>query len=101
MSVGAPSTRQARTARWCGCAPQTAQHSCWGPLACRPESARRLLSDGKRMLRRVIEGRWVEKAGQRRRGYYRITEAGRAAIKSFVGERSGVVCTSIVRAALR
>jgi DNA-binding PadR family transcriptional regulator len=24
-----------------------------------------------------IKGRWVEKAGQRRRCYYRITEAGR------------------------
>ena len=27
--------------------------------------------------RRWIEGRWVEKAGQRRRRYYRITPAGR------------------------
>ena len=28
--------------------------------------------------RALIKGRWVEKAGQRRRRYYRITEAGRA-----------------------
>ena len=28
--------------------------------------------------RGVIEGRWVEKAGQRRRRYYRLTRAGRA-----------------------
>ena len=27
-----------------------------------------------------IRGRWVEKAGQRRRCYYRITEAGRKAL---------------------
>ncbi|MEW5915812.1 MAG: PadR family transcriptional regulator [Gemmatimonadota bacterium] len=27
--------------------------------------------------RRVIEGRWVEKAGQRRRRYYRLTSAGK------------------------
>ena len=27
-----------------------------------------------------IEGRWVEKAGQRRRRYYRITAAGRAVL---------------------
>jgi PadR family transcriptional regulator len=27
-----------------------------------------------------IRGRWVEKAGQRRRCYYRITEAGRAVL---------------------
>ena len=27
-----------------------------------------------------IKGRWVEKAGQRRRCYYRITEAGRAVL---------------------
>src|SRR5918993_4500975 len=26
----------------------------------------------------LIKGRWVEKAGQRRRRYYRITESGRA-----------------------
>jgi PadR family transcriptional regulator PadR len=29
-----------------------------------------------------IKGRWVEKAGQRRRRYYRITAAGRRALKS-------------------
>jgi PadR family transcriptional regulator PadR len=28
--------------------------------------------------RGVIEGRWVEKAGQRRRRYYRLTRTGRA-----------------------
>ena len=27
--------------------------------------------------RKLIEGRWVEKAGQRRRRYYRVTAAGR------------------------
>lgn len=26
----------------------------------------------------LIKGRWVEKAGQRRRRYYRITDSGRA-----------------------
>ena len=30
----------------------------------------------------VIEGHWVEKAGQRRRRYYRLTAAGRKALKS-------------------
>ena len=30
----------------------------------------------------VIEGHWVEKAGQRRRRYYRLTPAGRKALKS-------------------
>jgi transcriptional regulator len=30
----------------------------------------------------LIEGRWVEKAGQRRRRYYRLTPAGRRALKS-------------------
>jgi PadR family transcriptional regulator, regulatory protein PadR len=30
----------------------------------------------------VIEGRWVEKAGQRRRRYYRLTPAGRKALKA-------------------
>jgi PadR family transcriptional regulator, regulatory protein PadR len=30
----------------------------------------------------LIEGRWVEKAGQRRRRYYRITRAGRAMLAS-------------------
>lgn len=34
-----------------------------------------------RMERRGwIEGRWVEKAGQRRRRYYRLTRAGRAVL---------------------
>ena len=28
----------------------------------------------------LIEGRWVEKAGQRRRRYYRVTMAGRAVV---------------------
>jgi transcriptional regulator len=27
--------------------------------------------------RRILEGRWVEKAGQRRRRYYRLTSAGK------------------------
>ena len=30
--------------------------------------------------KRLIRGRWVEKAGQRRRRYYRITPAGRQAL---------------------
>ena len=30
----------------------------------------------------VIEGRWVEKAGQRRRRYYRLTADGRKALKA-------------------
>jgi transcriptional regulator len=30
----------------------------------------------------LIEGRWVEKAGQRRRRYYRLTPAGRKALAS-------------------
>src|SRR5919106_4462533 len=30
----------------------------------------------------LLEGRWVEKAGQRRRRYYRITAAGRKALKT-------------------
>ncbi len=34
--------------------------------------------------RQWIKGRWVEKAGQRRRCYYRITEAGR---KVLAGQR--------------
>jgi PadR family transcriptional regulator PadR len=33
--------------------------------------------------RGLVEGRWVEKAGQRRRRFYRLTPAGRAAL----GER--------------
>jgi transcriptional regulator len=32
--------------------------------------------------RKLLEGRWVEKAGQRRRRYYRITAAGRKALKA-------------------
>ena len=32
--------------------------------------------------RRWIEGRWVEKAGQRRRRYYRLTASGIAVLKS-------------------
>jgi PadR family transcriptional regulator len=32
--------------------------------------------------RSLIEGRWVEKAGQRRRRYYRITPAGRRTLAS-------------------
>jgi len=29
----------------------------------------------------LVEGRWVEKPGQRRRRYYRITPAGRQVLK--------------------
>ena len=32
--------------------------------------------------RGLIEGRWVEKAGQRRRRYYRVTAAGKKALAS-------------------
>lgn len=32
--------------------------------------------------RDLLEGRWVEKAGQRRRRYYRLTPAGRKALAS-------------------
>ena len=32
--------------------------------------------------RDLIDGRWVEKAGQRRRRYYRLTPAGRKALAS-------------------
>jgi PadR family transcriptional regulator PadR len=32
--------------------------------------------------RRLLEGRWVEKAGQRRRRYYRITKAGKTVLAS-------------------
>ncbi len=32
--------------------------------------------------KRLIEGRWVEKAGQRRRRYYRLTAAGRKMLAS-------------------
>src|SRR3989304_8126209 len=34
----------------------------------------------------LIEGRWIEKAGQRRRRYYRVTPAGRRTLAS---QRSG------------
>jgi PadR family transcriptional regulator, regulatory protein PadR len=34
----------------------------------------------------LVEGRWVEKAGQRRRRYYKLTAAGR---KQLASERSG------------
>ncbi len=30
--------------------------------------------------RGLIEGRWIERAGQRRRRYYKLTKAGRAAL---------------------
>ena len=30
----------------------------------------------------LLDGRWVEKAGQRRRRYYRVTAAGRKALKA-------------------
>jgi DNA-binding PadR family transcriptional regulator len=30
----------------------------------------------------LIEGRWVEKAGQRRRRYYKVTSAGRKTLAS-------------------
>ena len=30
--------------------------------------------------KRLVEGRWVEKAGERRRRYYRLTPAGRRAL---------------------
>jgi transcriptional regulator len=32
--------------------------------------------------RNLIEGRWVEKAGQRRRRYYRLTKAGKTTLAS-------------------
>ena len=32
--------------------------------------------------KKLLEGRWVEKAGQRRRRYYRITAAGRKTLKA-------------------
>jgi DNA-binding PadR family transcriptional regulator len=32
--------------------------------------------------KRLIEGRWVEKAGQRRRRYYRVTRAGKRVLAS-------------------
>jgi transcriptional regulator len=32
--------------------------------------------------RRLIRGRWVERAGQRRRRYYRITQSGKAILAS-------------------
>jgi PadR family transcriptional regulator PadR len=30
--------------------------------------------------KKLVEGKWVEKAGERRRRYYRLTAAGRAAL---------------------
>jgi transcriptional regulator len=36
---------------------------------------------GRLEERGLIAGRWVEKAGQRRRRYYRITAAGRVALR--------------------
>jgi DNA-binding PadR family transcriptional regulator len=30
--------------------------------------------------KKLVEGRWVEKAGERRRRYYRLTAAGRKAL---------------------
>ena len=48
--------------------------------------------------RRWIEGRWVEKAGQRRRRYYRLTPAGkkilaaqRSSWREFVRAMQGIV----------
>ena len=38
--------------------------------------------------RGLIEGRWVEKASQRRRRYYRLTAAGRRSLAAFVDEWS-------------
>jgi transcriptional regulator len=32
--------------------------------------------------KKLIEGRWIEKAGQRRRRYYRLTRAGRKTLAS-------------------
>jgi PadR family transcriptional regulator, regulatory protein PadR len=37
----------------------------------------------------LIEGRWVEKAGQRRRRYYRLTRTGRKALASQRGVWDG------------
>jgi PadR family transcriptional regulator PadR len=39
--------------------------------------------------RGLIEGRWVERAGQRRRRYYRITAAGRKVLASQRGAWDG------------
>jgi transcriptional regulator len=39
--------------------------------------------------RDLIEGRWVEKAGQRRRRYYRLTAAGRKVLASQRGVWDG------------
>ena len=36
--------------------------------------------------RSLVKGRWVEKAGQRRRRYYRITESGRAMLATQRGD---------------
>jgi DNA-binding PadR family transcriptional regulator len=37
----------------------------------------------------LIEGRWVEKAGQRRRRYYRLTTAGKKVLASQRGVWDG------------
>lgn len=48
--------------------------------------------------RNLISGRWVEKAGQRRRRYYQLTPAGR---KSLAAQRAswGAFMTGVQRAA--
>lgn len=48
--------------------------------------------------RNLISGRWVEKAGQRRRRYYQLTAAGR---KSLAAQRAswGAFMTGVQRAA--
>jgi PadR family transcriptional regulator, regulatory protein PadR len=49
--------------------------------------------------RRLLDGRWVERAGQRRRRYYRLTAAGRQALTSqrSVWERFMKALTHITR----
>ena len=49
--------------------------------------------------RRLIEGRWVEKAHQRRRRYYRLTAAGRRSLASqrSVWEKFIVALTHVAR----
>jgi PadR family transcriptional regulator PadR len=39
----------------------------------------------------LLEGRWVEKAAQRRRRYYRLTPAGRRALRDRLGAWSAFV----------
>ena len=39
----------------------------------------------------LLEGRWVEKASQRRRRYYRLTPAGRKALRDRLGAWSAFV----------